>query len=124
MLVPGPAQKVTIHLNKDTTSAHDYLSQEILALLLDSGVAGATVLHAVAGFGSHRRVHRRSSGIDVDQHMPVQIEFIDSRENVGALLPRLEALLTDGLIEAHDTTILKVVAAPEAAGDEGDDTLR
>lgn len=108
MLVPGPAKKVTIHLNEDTSSRSDYLSREIVSLLLKQGVAGATVLRPEAGFGSHHRVHTQEGGIDTAQHMPLRIEFIDTEQNVQTLLPLLRELVTDGLIEAQDTVILKV----------------
>ncbi len=108
MLVPGPAKKVTIHLNEDTSSGSDYLSREIISLLLKQGVAGATVLRPEAGFGSHHRIHSEQGGIDTSQHMPLRIEFIDSEQNIQALWPLLQELVTDGLIEAQDTQILKV----------------
>lgn len=110
MLAPGPAKKVTIHLNEDTSSRSDYLSREILALLLKHGVAGATVLRPEAGFGSHHRIHSEESGIDSDRHMPLRIEFIDAEQNITTLLPLLEELVTDGLIEAQDTVVLKTAA--------------
>lgn len=108
MLAPGPAKKVTIHLNEDTSSQSDYLSREIVSLLLKQGVAGATVLRPEAGFGSHHRVHTQEGGNDTAQHMPLRIEFIDTEQNIRTLLPLLEELVTDGLIEAQDTVILKV----------------
>jgi len=108
VLVPGPAKKVTIHLNEDTSSGSDYLSREIISLLLKQGVAGATVLRPEAGFGSHHRIHSEQGGIDTSQHMPLRIEFIDSEQNIQALWPLLQELVTDGLIEAQDTQILKV----------------
>jgi uncharacterized protein len=107
VLVPGPAKKVTIHLNEDTSSRSDYLSREIISLLLKQGVAGATVLRPEAGFGSHHRVHSEETGIDTSQHMPLRIEFIDTEQNIKTLLPLLQELVTDGLIEAQDTVILK-----------------
>jgi uncharacterized protein len=107
VLVPGPAKKVTIHLNEDTSSRSDYLSREIISLLLKQGVAGATVLRPEAGFGSHHRIHTGEGGIDTSQHMPLRIEFIDTEQNVQALLPLLRELVTDGVIEAQDTVILK-----------------
>ena len=110
MLAPGLAKKVTIHFNEDTSSENDFLSHEILALLLREGVAGATVLRPVAGFGSHHRLHTAEGGLDTARHMPLRIEFIDSAHSLEAILPQLENLLTDGLIEAHDTTVLKVAA--------------
>ncbi len=107
MLVPGPAKKVTIHLNEDTSSQSDYLSQEILSLLLSQGVAGATLLRPEAGFGSHHRIHTREGATDSDPHMPLRIEFIDTEQNIAKFLPLLEGLVTDGLVEAQDIVILK-----------------
>ena len=107
MLAPGPAKKVTIHLNEDTSAQSDYLSREIISLLLKQGVAGATVLRPEAGFGSHHRVHTEEGGINTAQHMPLRIEFIDTEQNIRTLLPLLQELVTDGLIEAQDTMILK-----------------
>jgi len=108
VLAPGPARKVIIHLNEDTSSKSGYLCDEIVALLLGQGVAGATVLRPAAGFGSHHRVHAPEGGPDTAQHMPVRIEFIDAPQNIESLLPLLKELVSDGVIEAHDTTILKV----------------
>jgi PII-like signaling protein len=108
VLTPGPAKKVTIHLNADTSSHSDFLSSEILSLLFENGVAGATVTRPEAGFGSHHRMHTQGGGINADRHMPIQIEFIESKAKLDTFLPRLETLLIDGVIEAQDTTILKV----------------
>lgn len=113
MLVPGPAKKITIHLNEDTSSRSDYLSHEILSLLLKQGVAGATVLRPEAGFGSHHRIHTQDGGVDTAQHMPLRIEFIDTEQNIATLLPLLEEILTDGLIEAQDTIILKAASGTD-----------
>ncbi len=110
VLTTGSAKKVTIHLNEDTSSRSDFLSREILSLLLSRGVAGATVLRPEAGFGSHHKLHTQEGGIDTAQHMPLRIEFIDTTHNVEMLLPLLNELLTDGMIEAHDTVVLKVAA--------------
>jgi PII-like signaling protein len=103
----GAAKKVTIHVNEDTSAAGDYLSNEILSLLLDQGVAGASVIRPEAGFGSHHRMHSLQGGTDTAQHMPLRIEFIETEHAVAALLPLLKELVTDGLIEAQDTVVLK-----------------
>lgn len=106
MLGPGLAKKVTIHVNEDTSSQNDFLSREIVSLLLREGVAGATLLRPEAGFGSHHRIHTAEGGIDTAQHMPLRIEFIDTPQNVERILPFLRELVTDGLVEAHDTVVL------------------
>ncbi|HUA58024.1 MAG TPA: DUF190 domain-containing protein [Verrucomicrobiae bacterium] len=109
MLKLGSAKKVTIHFNEDTSSRSDFMSREILSLLLREGVAGATLLRPEAGFGSHHRLRDESGGIDSAGHMPLRIEFVDAPHNFDRLLPALLELVTDGLIEAHDTVVLKAV---------------
>jgi PII-like signaling protein len=108
VLALGPAKKITIHLNEDTSSGNDFLSREILSLLFKQGVAGASVIRPEAGFGSHHRLHTLEGRTDAAHHMPLRIEFIDTEKTIEALLPRLQELLTDGVIEENDTVVLKV----------------
>jgi len=110
VLIPGPAKKITIHLNADTSSRTTFLSREILLLLFERGVAGASVVRPEAGFGSHRKIHSPGRGIDASSHLPLRVEFMDTAERVDALLPELRELVTDGVIESQDTVILKAVA--------------
>ena len=110
MLAPGPARKVTIHLNEDTNSANDFLYNEIFRFLFDHGVAGATVIRPHAGFGSHHRFPMSGAGSVEGEHLPVRIEFLESAEVIDAILPSLCALVTDGLVEMQTTTIVKSAA--------------
>jgi PII-like signaling protein len=114
MLTPGLAKKVTIHLNEDTSAGHDFLYNEIFSYLREHGVAGATMIRPQSGFGSHHRIHSTEGSTSEREHLPVRIEFIESREAAEALLPALCELITDGLIEVQDTTILKAVVREEA----------
>jgi PII-like signaling protein len=108
MLVPGAAKKVIIHLNEDTGSVRDFLHREIIQFLFDQGVAGATVTRPHAGFGSHHQLHTTGAGSVDGEHLPVRIEFLESPELVDHLLPVLCDLVTDGLIEVHATTVVKL----------------
>ena len=113
MLATGSAKKITIHLNEDTTSRHDFLYNEIFSFLRERGVAGATLIRPVAGFGSHHRTHSTEGGIAEKEHLPVRIEFIETQEAADAILPSLCELITDGLIEAHETTVVKAAVREE-----------
>ncbi len=42
------------------------------------------------------------------EHLPIRIEFIDTAEKVDELLPTLYEMVTDGLIEVQDTTVVKI----------------
>ena len=62
MLAVGPATKIIIHVNEDTSSRRDFLHSEILTFLYERGVSGATVVKPHAGFGSRHRVHTAGAG--------------------------------------------------------------
>ena len=110
MLQLGTALKVTIHLNQDTGATSGFLAADIVAFLQRSGIEGATALHAYSGFGRHRQLHTSGAGDAAGEHLPVQIYFIDTPERVHAILPKLLAMVTDGLVEAHPTEILKNIS--------------
>jgi len=114
MLEVGPAIKITIHINDDTSSRSDFLHSEILTFLYEHGVSGATIFRPYAGFGSHHHVHTSGAKGVEGEHLPIRIEFIEKKEKIDALLPELYELVTDGLIEAKQTTILKVAGPPIA----------
>ena len=113
MLASGLAKKVTIHLNEDTSAGHDFLYNEIFSFLREHGVAGAELIRPSAGFGSHHRTHSTEGSEAEREHLPVRIEFIETKDATDALLPALCELITDGLIEAHDTTVIKAVVREE-----------
>jgi len=108
MLAPGPCKRVTIHLNADTSSGHDFLFRDILTFLLERGVSGATLIRPEAGFGSHHRLHDQQADGAGGLHLPVRIEFLESAEKLAEIISDLSVMVYDGVIEVQDTTILKV----------------
>src|SRR5215468_3474124 len=106
MLQKGLAKKVTIYVNEDTQYHLQPLYEAILNYLLHKGVAGATASRSMAGFGPHQVMHTTKMEV-LTEHLPVRIEFVESAEKVDALLPTLYDMVVDGLIEVHDTTVVK-----------------
>jgi PII-like signaling protein len=107
MLSKGIAKKVTIYVNEDTQHRLEPLYEAILTFLLHKGVAGATVTRAMSGFGAHKTIHTPKMEAR-SEHLPLRIEFIESAAKVDELLPTLYDMVTDGLIEVQDTTVVKV----------------
>jgi PII-like signaling protein len=107
MLQRGTAKKVTIYVNEDTQHHLNSLCDSILTFLLHKGVAGATATRAMAGFGAHREMHTTKIEV-LTQHLPIRIEFIETPQKVDEVLPTLYDMVTDGLIEIHDTEVIKV----------------
>jgi PII-like signaling protein len=106
MLSSGKAVKVTIYLSEGSTHHGVPTYSSILDFLFYRGVSGATVLKGVAGFGADHHMHS-SSIVEISDHMPLKIEFIESREKVDELLGKLEELAGTGMIELQETTVAK-----------------
>jgi hypothetical protein len=106
MLQAGPAIRIVIHLNEDISSRSDYLHNEVIAFLYENGVAGATLFRPHSGFGLHHRLHTKGAPGPEGEHLPIRIEFVESRQKIDSLLPQLFELVTDGIIESQETNIL------------------
>ena len=105
MLQPGKAVKVTIYLS-DTAKHHGVpVYTSLLDYLFKNGIAGASVFKGVAGFGTHHRMHSANI-LEISDHLPIKIEFIETREKVEAILEELKKRTSSGLIEMQETTVV------------------
>lgn len=112
MLTKGPAKKVTIFVNEDTGHHLAALHDAIMTFLLRRGIAGATATRAYSGFGSHQTLHTPQIEA-LSEHLPIRIEFIETAGKVDEILPALYEMVSDGLIEVQDTTVIKLARKPE-----------
>jgi PII-like signaling protein len=107
MLTKGPAKRVMIFINEDAQHHMTPLHDAIMTFLMHKGVAGATATRAYSGFGAHQVLHTPAVEI-LAQHLPIRIEFVETPEKVDEVLPTLYEMVTDGLIEVQDTTVVKL----------------
>src|SRR3984957_15885325 len=114
MLTKGPAKKVTIFMNEDAPHRMTSLHDAVMTFLLHKGVAGATATRAFSGFGAHQPLHTPRAEA-TSHHLPIRIEFIDTAERVAELLPTLYEMITDGLIEVQDTTVVKLARSSDSS---------
>ena len=89
--------QVTIYLNEADRWQHKPLYLELLNYLRSEGVAGATVLHAVAGFTGRQKVETTHL-VDAGGRLPVILTFIDHEEHVERVLPKLKEMAPHRLI--------------------------
>jgi len=106
MLSAGKALKVSIYLSEGSKRHGVPTYSSILDFLFYRGVSGATVLKGIAGFGADHHMHSASI-VEISDHLPLKIEFIESREKVNELLGKLEELAGSGMIEIQETTLAK-----------------
>ena len=61
------------------------------------GLAGATVIRGLEGFGAHSRVHTAKI-LRLSSDLPIVVEIVDSEEKIEAFLPQIEEAVGEGLI--------------------------
>jgi len=111
MLTTGPAKKVTVYVMEGQTYHGTACYTAILEYLFFRGIADATVVRGVAGFGTDHKLHT-SRLVDLADQMPIKIEFLESPDRVQEVLPKLSEMACHGIIEVQDTTVI----APTAPG--------
>lgn len=73
------------------------LYQEIVKQAHKQGMAGATVLRGVLGYGAESRIHT-SKILRLSEDLPLVVEIVDSEENIELFLPELDDLIGDGMV--------------------------
>lgn len=106
MLTTGPAKKVTVYVIEGQTYHGTACYAAILDYLFFRGISDATVTRGMAGFGIDHKMHT-SRLVDLSDQMPIKIEFIETPDRVQEVLPKLAEIACQGLIEVHDTTVIR-----------------
>lgn len=97
------------------------LHEELVRQLQRHGIAGATVLSGIMGYGIHRRIHRKGLFGVVD-NKPVTLVAIDNEEKLRQTLPFIRHMIREGIVVLVDAELIPVStgSAPQAGGVEPD----
>jgi uncharacterized protein len=95
------AKRVTVLVGETDRHEGHVLYEAIVSMLHAEGVAGATAIRGMLGYGGSGRTHSAHL-LDVAGDLPVAIVFVDSAETVRRVLPKLEAMVDSGLVTIED----------------------
>ena len=62
----------------------------------EEGLAGATVLRGLEGYGAHSRLHTAKI-LRLSNDLPVVIEIVDTAEKIESFLPLVDEVIHEGL---------------------------
>jgi PII-like signaling protein len=115
MKIEGQALLVRIYVGESDHHHGKPLYQAIVAFLRDRGIAGATVLRGIEGYGAKAHVHTTRI-LQLSQDLPVLIEVVDQEDRLRAVLPELDAMVGDGLITLERIEVIAYRAGQPGAG--------
>jgi PII-like signaling protein len=104
--IEGTATRMTIYLNDGDRHEHKALFSEIVHRAYQHGLAGASVLHGIAGYGMSGFVHTDRL-LDCSDVLPAVVVIVDSDDRVRGFLPELEELIGDGLITLEPVEVVR-----------------
>lgn len=105
MTIDAPTAVLRVYFGDSDTVHGIPASTAILQVLRELGVAGATVIHGQAGYGSKKVIHLdRILSLSLD--LPVVIEAVDSEERLRSAAPSIAELFDDGLITLERVDVL------------------
>jgi PII-like signaling protein len=81
------------------------LYEEIVALARREGVAGATVLRGIEGFGAKSHLHTARI-LRLSEDLPIVVEIVDTTQNIERLIPRIDAMIGDGMLTLERVQVI------------------
>ncbi|MBR7833348.1 DUF190 domain-containing protein [Actinospica durhamensis] len=108
MRLTGPARRLTIFIGESDQYHHHPLYTEIVHRAHRSGLAGATVLRGIEGFGASSHIHTTRL-LSLSEDLPIAIVIVDAPERIDAFLPQLDELVAEGLVILDDVEVIRYV---------------
>lgn len=105
MKLSGEADRLRIYIGESDKAGARMLFEVIVEEARRAGLAGATVLRGLSGFGANSRVHTATI-LRFSEDLPLVIEIVDRPEKINAFLPQLDALVGEGLVTRDRVDVL------------------
>jgi len=103
--IEGTGLLVRIYIGESDTWHGRPLYEAIVHLLRERGLAGATVLRGIEGFGAKAHLHTTRI-LRLSEDLPLVIEVVDRAENIERILPELDEMISDGLVTIEAVEVI------------------
>ena len=96
MTLPKEGSLLRIFIGESDRHGGMLLYEWIVRKAREDGLAGATVLRGVEGFGARSRV-RTAKILELSTDLPIIVEIVDTLDKIDRFLPVIDAAIKDGL---------------------------
>jgi uncharacterized protein len=110
----GEGKLLRIFIGESDKHGRKPLYQAIVEMLREEGMAGATVLRGIEGFGATSHLHTARI-LRLSEDLPIVIEVADTAEKIEAIMPKLDGMVGEGLVTLERVEVVAYrPQAPEA----------
>ena len=96
MMLPKNGTLLRIFIGENDKHEGLPLYEWIVRKAREQGLAGATVLRGLEGFGAHSRLHTAKI-LRLSTDLPIVVEIVDTEEKIQAFLPAVDDAIGEGL---------------------------
>jgi PII-like signaling protein len=82
------------------------LYEEIILKAREMGIAGATMLRGLMGYGAASRIHTAKI-LRLSEDLPIVVEIVDNAEKIEALLPFIDEMVQEGLVTLEKVRVIQ-----------------
>ena len=105
MKLEGRGKLLRIFIGESDTWHGTPLYQAIVRKVREAGLAGATVLRGIEGFGAKSHLHT-SRILRLSEDLPLVIEIVDTEDKIAAILPELDEMIAEGLVTLEAVEVI------------------
>jgi len=103
--IEGEGKLLRVFVGESDRHGHKPLYQAIVEMLRTEGIAGATVLRGIEGYGAHSRLHTARI-LRLSEDLPIVIEAVDRSERIDAIMPRLDEMVEEGMVTVERVEVV------------------
>jgi PII-like signaling protein len=120
MRTESKAHLLRIFVNESDRYEGRAVYETIIRLAKEQGLAGATAVRAIEGYGANSRIHSVKV-LHLSEDVPIVVEIIDAPERIAAFIPTLDKIVAEGVVtveKIHVLTYRRNGGAPATGDDE------
>ena len=106
MKISEDGQLLRIFIGESDSWHGKPLFEAIILKARETGLAGATMLRGLMGFGAASRIHTARI-LRLSEDLPIVIEIVDSQEKIDAFLPVIDEMMQDGLVTIEKARVIQ-----------------
>ncbi|HET7568903.1 MAG TPA: DUF190 domain-containing protein [Gaiellaceae bacterium] len=112
MKIEGEGKLLRLFIGESDTWHGKPLYQAIVERVREEGLAGATVIRGIEGFGADSHLHT-SRILRLSEDLPVVIEIVDTPERIDRIVPILDEMVSEGMLTLERVQIVSYRSSAE-----------